>query len=95
MCLHGSGAGARLRHARARHGAAAERRDRGGVAPPPREWAAAGVDSVRIVGDAYAPGTIASAVWDGHRFAEELDGPEPGDAVPFRREVTELLPVVQ
>ena len=59
------------------------------------DWAAAGVDSVRIVGDAYAPGTIASAVWDGHRFAEELDGPEPDDAVPFRREVTQLLPVVQ
>ena len=51
------------------------------------EWAAAGVASVRIVGDAYAPGTIASAVWDGHRFAEELDGPEPDDAVPYRREV--------
>ena len=50
--------------------------------------------SVRIVGDAYAPSTIAAAVWDGHRFAEELDGPEPDDAVPYRREVTELQPVV-
>ena len=58
------------------------------------DWAAAGVASVRIVGDAYAPGTIASAVWDGHRFAEELDGPEPDDAVPYRREVAELQPVV-
>ena len=57
------------------------------------EWAAAGVASVRIVGDAYAPSTIASAVWDGHRFAEELDGPEPGDAVPYRREVIHLQPV--
>jgi dimethylamine/trimethylamine dehydrogenase len=54
------------------------------------EWAAAGVRSVRIVGDAYAPGTIANAVWDGHRFAEELDDPGAGDAVPYRREVTEL-----
>ncbi len=54
------------------------------------EWAAAGVSSVRIVGDAYAPGTIANAVWDGHRFAEELDDPGAGDAVPYRREVTEL-----
>jgi dimethylamine/trimethylamine dehydrogenase len=54
------------------------------------EWAAAGISSVRIVGDAYAPGTIANAVWDGHRFAEELDDPGAGDAVPYRREVTEL-----
>ncbi len=26
------------------------------------------------IGDAYAPGTIATAVWDGRRYAEELDG---------------------
>jgi dimethylamine/trimethylamine dehydrogenase len=45
------------------------------------------------IGDAYAPGTIASAVWDGRRYAEELDAPPQGDAVPFRREVTELAPL--
>ena len=44
----------------------------------------------RAVGDAYAPGTIATAVWDGRRYAEELDGDDPGDAVPFRREVVQL-----
>jgi dimethylamine/trimethylamine dehydrogenase len=44
------------------------------------------------IGDAYAPGTIASAVWDGRRYAEELDGEPHGDAVPFRREVVELAP---
>ena len=38
------------------------------------EWAAAGLQSVRAVGDAYCPGTIAAAVWDGRRYAEELDG---------------------
>jgi dimethylamine/trimethylamine dehydrogenase len=42
------------------------------------------------VGDAYAPGTIATAVWDGRRYAEDLDGEPPGDAVPYRREVVEL-----
>jgi dimethylamine/trimethylamine dehydrogenase len=42
------------------------------------------------IGDAYAPGTIATAVWDGRRYAEELDGEPHGDAVPFRREVAEL-----
>jgi dimethylamine/trimethylamine dehydrogenase len=46
----------------------------------------------RAIGDAYAPGTIATAVWDGRRYAEELDGEPPGDAVPFRREVAELAP---
>jgi dimethylamine/trimethylamine dehydrogenase len=54
------------------------------------EWDAAGIRSVRAVGDAFAPGTIASAVWDGRRYAEELDGEDFGDAVPFRREVVAL-----
>ena len=59
-----------------------ERRDR---------WAAAGLQSVKAVGDCLAPGTIAAAVWEGHRYAEELDEPDDrGDTVPFRREVTGL-----
>ena len=46
---------------------------------------------VRLIGDAYSPGTVAAAVWDGRRYAEELDEPESdGDAPPFRREVVEL-----
>jgi dimethylamine/trimethylamine dehydrogenase len=44
------------------------------------------------IGDAYAPGTIATAVWDGRRYAEELDGEPFGDSVPFRREITQLAP---
>jgi dimethylamine/trimethylamine dehydrogenase len=47
--------------------------------------------TVRLVGDAYAPGTIAAAVWDGHRYAEELDEPATdGDEPPFLREVVAL-----
>jgi dimethylamine/trimethylamine dehydrogenase len=47
--------------------------------------------TVRGIGDAWAPGTIAAAVWSGRRYAEELDaGLQPNDNVPFRREVTEL-----
>jgi dimethylamine/trimethylamine dehydrogenase len=42
------------------------------------------------IGDALAPGTIASAVWDGRRYAEELDLPPRGDELPFRREVVRL-----
>ena len=47
--------------------------------------------SVRAVGDAYSPGTIAAAVWDGRRYAEELDAePADPDEAPFLREVAEL-----
>jgi dimethylamine/trimethylamine dehydrogenase len=50
--------------------------------------------SVRAIGDAWAPGTIAAAVWSGRRYAEEFDADLPAsDAVPFRREVTQLAPV--
>ena len=49
------------------------------------------LSSVRGIGDAWAPGTIAAAVWSGRRFAEEFDAPAPSrDEVPFRREVTQL-----
>jgi dimethylamine/trimethylamine dehydrogenase len=37
------------------------------------------------IGDCLAPGTIASAVYSGHRYAREMDT-EPSDGVPFRRE---------
>ena len=49
------------------------------------------IASVRTIGDAWAPGTIAAAVWSGRRFAEEFDAELPSsDVVPFRREVTQL-----
>ena len=32
------------------------------------------------------------AVYGGRRYAEEMDAPAIGDAPPFRREITELLP---
>ncbi len=54
------------------------------------EWADAGIKSVKLVGDANAPGPIAWATYAGHRYARELDGPDIGDALPFRREITEL-----
>ncbi len=47
--------------------------------------------SVRGIGDAWAPGTIAASVWSGRRAAEEFDAELPSnDVVPFRREVTAL-----
>ena len=55
------------------------------------EWADAGIHSIKAIGDAWAPATIAAAVFEGRRYAEELDEPEDrGDTVPFRREVADL-----
>ena len=54
------------------------------------DWADAGIKSVKVIGDACAPGPIAYAVYAGHRYARELDVPDIGDAVPFKRELTEL-----
>jgi dimethylamine/trimethylamine dehydrogenase len=54
------------------------------------EWEAAGLRTVKAVGDCWSPGTIAAAVWEGHRYAEELDEPHAGEDLPLPREVTEL-----
>ncbi|WP_342618514.1 FAD-dependent oxidoreductase [Rhodoferax sp. GW822-FHT02A01] len=51
------------------------------------DWPTAGIRSVQVLGDAYAPGTVAAAVYAGHRAARELDAPAlPLDTVPFQRE---------
>jgi dimethylamine/trimethylamine dehydrogenase len=55
------------------------------------QWQAKGVKSIQLLGDAYAPGSVAAAVYAGHRAARELDAPElPLDTVPFRREMIEI-----
>ncbi len=54
------------------------------------EWQAASIQSVRVIGDANAPAAIAWATYAGHRYAEELDQADIGDALPFRREVAGL-----
>ncbi|MEM6305351.1 MAG: FAD-dependent oxidoreductase [Pseudomonadota bacterium] len=41
------------------------------------------------IGDCFGPGTIAAAVYAGHRYARELGEPKT-DAVPFRRELPAL-----
>ncbi|MDH5373249.1 MAG: NAD(P)/FAD-dependent oxidoreductase, partial [Acidimicrobiia bacterium] len=46
-------------------------------------WGDAGLKSVRTVGDALSPGTIASAVWDGRRFAEDLGRADDGGLFPW------------
>lgn len=69
-------------------------------------WEARGLRSVTVAGDAWAPSTIAAAVWAGRRYAEELDAaPTGGDGLGesgaglaesgagFRREYTALAPL--
>ena len=48
------------------------------------EWADAGIQSLRCIGDAEAPGLIAHAVYAGHRYARELEEPVSGE-VAFKR----------
>ncbi len=50
----------------------------------------AGIQSVKRVGDCYGPATIAAAVYEGHRYARELDTEVDPDSVPFHRERYEL-----
>jgi dimethylamine/trimethylamine dehydrogenase len=54
------------------------------------DWAEHGIATVCAIGDAWAPATIAAAVWSGRRYAEELDAPAPPGPVPFLRELTAL-----
>ena len=55
------------------------------------QWADAGLKSVTAIGDAWAPGTIAAAVWAGRCYAEEIEHPTgDADATPFRRELTAM-----
>ncbi|MEY4985000.1 MAG: hypothetical protein RIR62_3266, partial [Pseudomonadota bacterium] len=57
------------------------------------EWENAGIRTIRLIGDAAAPGPIAWATYAGRRFAEELDTPDDrGESPRFRREVAGLEP---
>ena len=58
------------------------------LAARPDDLRRAGIRKVVRIGDCLAPGTIAAAVYSGHRFARELD--VIADAVPFRRENVQL-----
>lgn len=57
-------------------------------------WVDAGILSVKLIGDAAAPGPIAWATYAGRRFAEEIDMiDDAGDTPSFRREVAALEPL--
>lgn len=48
-----------------------------------------GIKKLARIGDCVAPSTIQHAVYEGHRFARELDGPVPAD-VPYKVEYVSL-----
>lgn len=54
------------------------------------EWADGGLESVTLIGDALAPATIAHAVYEGRRYAEQLGEAADPDKVAFKREVAGL-----
>jgi dimethylamine/trimethylamine dehydrogenase len=56
------------------------------------DWPDAGIRTLKLIGDAAAPGPIAWATYAGRRYAEELDEPDTGDALPFQREIAALSP---
>ncbi|MFT5549656.1 MAG: dimethylamine/trimethylamine dehydrogenase, partial [Candidatus Azotimanducaceae bacterium] len=56
------------------------------------EWESNGIKSIKLIGDAESPAPIAWATYAGHRYARELDMPDIGDALPFKREVAALKP---
>ena len=47
------------------------------------------------IGDCVAPRMISEAIFDGHRMAREIDGPDPSVALAFDRErnVPDIDPV--
>jgi dimethylamine/trimethylamine dehydrogenase len=56
------------------------------------DWEGAGMKSLKLIGDAAAPGPIAWATYAGRAWAEGLDMPDRGDALSFRREIAALEP---
>ena len=54
------------------------------------DWLAAGILTVKLIGDAAAPGPIAWATYAGRRYSEDLDAADIGDALSFRREIASL-----
>ena len=55
------------------------------------EWTDQGLRTVQAIGDALAPSTIAAAVWEGRRYAKELEAPtDNSDTTPYHREIAAL-----
>lgn len=56
----------------------------------PDRTAAAGLTRITRIGDCLAPSTIAAAVYEGHRYAQEYEQEDDMHRIPFKRENIEL-----
>ncbi len=56
------------------------------------EWRREGIQGIYQAGDCYAPRMIADAIFEGHRIARELEGANPQEPLPVRREMTRWGP---
>ena len=56
-------------------------------------WADVGIKSVKAIGDHYAPGIIAEAVFSGHLAARDFGTERDANEVPFKREFITLNPI--
>lgn len=56
----------------------------------PDRIAAAGLTRITRIGDCLAPSTIAAAVYEGHRYAQEYEQEDDMHRIPFKRENIEL-----
>ncbi len=54
------------------------------------DWRGAGIKTLKLIGDAAAPGPIAWATYAGRRYGEEMDADDRGDDLAFRREIAGL-----
>ena len=50
----------------------------------PESLVASGIKTVRRIGDCFGPATIAAAIYEGHRYAREMDSEIDPDGVPFK-----------
>jgi IS5 family transposase len=61
-----------------------------GLTEDSERFAESEIASVIAIGDCLCPSTIASAVYEGHRVAREMDAPPQDPDMPFRREQISL-----
>ena len=66
------------------------------LAGDPGALDAAGIEALYRIGDCVAPRMLSEAVFDGHRLAVEIDGPDPSRPLTYDRErrIPELDPFV-
>ena len=66
------------------------------LAGDPAALDASGIEAVYRIGDCVAPRMISEAIFDGHRLAREIDGPDPAHALPYDRErrIPDIDPII-